>query len=148
MNKWYKAAQKVRAIYQKCAQYLTDSEALQIKGIYPTWEECVKRGFIDTNDQPGYKFIYDKNLYSCINANPVFQSNWIPGIGTESMYTCIDNKHIGSLEDPIPYNGNMELIQGLYYTQNNIIYLCIRNTDTPVYHALADLVNLYVEIIE
>lgn len=148
MNKWYNAALKVRAIYQKGAQFLIDSDALQIKGIYPTWEECVELGSIDTEGRVGYKFIYGEDLYSCVNANPTFQADWIPGVGTESLYTRVDEEHAGSLEDPIPYNGNMELMEGLYYIQNNIIYHCIRATETPVYHALADLVGLYVEVVK
>lgn len=148
MNKWYEAAQKVRVLYQKGAQFLTNLEALQVKGIYPTWEECVELGSIDTDGRAGYKFIYNEDLYSCVNGNPTFQADWIPGQGTESLYTRIDEEHEGTLEDPIPYNGNMELFEGLYYSQNDIVYHCIRNTETPVYHALADLVGLYVEVVQ
>ena len=42
-----------------------------------------------------------------------------PGIGTESMYTRIDEIHDGSEYDPIPYEDNMILVNGLYYTQKN-----------------------------
>ena len=40
----------------------------------------------------------------------------------------------------------MELTEGLYYSQNGIVYLCIRSSGQPVYHALSDLVGLYVEV--
>ena len=45
-------------------------------------------------------------------------------------------------------DGNMELFEGLYYIQNGIVYLCTRNTEQPVYHALSDLVGLYVEVYQ
>lgn len=34
-----------------------------------------------------------------------------------------------------------------YYTQNGALYLCNRDTVNPVYHALADLVGIYVEVV-
>ena len=35
--------------------------------------------------------------------------DWVPGVGTESIYTHIDETHDGTQYDPIPYDGNMEL---------------------------------------
>lgn len=146
MGKWTDAAMKVRPLYQKCAQHLDAQDALALKGIYPTWDELVKLGRVDTDNKPGYKFTYDKDLYSCVNGNPTFQADWIPGVGTESLYTRIDETHAGTYEDPIPYEGNMVLEKGKYYTQDGVIYICTRDTINPVTHALKDLVNLYVEI--
>lgn len=63
-----------------------------------------------------------------------------------ALYAVIDVAHAGTQDDPIPYNGNMALQSGKYYTQNNILYLCNRSTGQPVYNALAELVGLYVEV--
>ena len=63
-----------------------------------------------------------------------------------ALYTVIDVAHSGTQDDPIPYNGNMALQSGKYYIENNILYLCNRDTATPVYNALAELVGLYVEV--
>lgn len=41
----------------------------------------------------------------------------------------------------------MELKNNLYYSQYDIIYLCIRDSGIPVYHDLKDLVGLYVEVV-
>jgi hypothetical protein len=38
------------------------------------------------------------------------------------------------------------LVNGLYYTQNDRTYLCIRSTGVPVYNDLAELVDIYVEL--
>ena len=41
----------------------------------------------------------------------------------------------------------MELSEGLYYSQNGILYRCTQSTGQPVYNALAELVGLYVEVV-
>ena len=142
MSKWTEAVLRVRPLLQKGAQSLSNEEALQIKKIYPTWEELVELGSVEAD--AGYKFIHGEDLYSCINANPEFQTDWVPGVGTESLYTRIDETHTGTLEDPIPYEGNMALENGKYYVQAGVTYYCNRDTGTPVHHALDDLVGLYV----
>ena len=120
-----------------------DNTAMRMKAFYPDWADCVKLGKVE-HDKPGYKFSYGEKLFSCVNANPTFQSDWIPGVGTESLYTEICETHAGTLEDPVPYSGNMALENGKYYHQDYAIYLCTRDTVNPVYNALADLVGLYV----
>ena len=146
MTNWLEKAKAVKPFYQKGAQHLTDQEALKVKGIYPTWEECVELGSIDTNGETGYKFTYQGDLYSCVNANPTFQADWIPGIDTASLYTRIDETHAGTYEDPIPYDGNMVLEEGKYYSQDGVIYICTRDSGVALTHALKDLIGHYVEI--
>ncbi len=146
MGKWLDAAMKIRPLYQKGAQSLSDQEALSIKGIYPTWEECVELKQIDTNGETGYKFTYNGDLYSCVNANPTFQADWVPGIETAALYTRIDETHAGTYEDPIPYEGNMILEAGKYYSQDGVIYVCTRDSGIALTHALKDLVGHYVEV--
>ena len=41
----------------------------------------------------------------------------------------------------------MELEAGLYYTQDGVTYRCTTGTGQPVYHALAELVGIYVEVV-
>lgn len=141
MPKRHDAALRVKPLYQKGAQSLSDTEALEVKGIYPAWESL-----IGTAAEVDYKFIYDGRLYRVAQAH-TFQSNWIPGLDTASLYTLIDETHAGTFEDPIPYASGMELKQGLYYEQHGIIYYCTYSSAKPVYAALADLVPLYVEVV-
>lgn len=68
-------------------------------------------------------------------------------MGTESLYTRIDEHHDGTKYDPIPYSGNMALQNGKYYMQGGVLYKCTRDTGNPVYNALADLVGIYVELV-
>ena len=120
-----------------------DQMALRMLTFYPEWADLIGK----TVDKAEYKFQHNGKLYKTIPANHTFQADWIPGVGTESVYTCIDEEHDGSLADPIPYDGNMALMAGLYYIQNGVTYLCNRDTINPVYNALVDLVGLYVEAI-
>lgn len=124
---------------------LEDKIALTVKGLFPKWEDCVKLGSIESPE--GFRFVYNGKLYKCKNANPVFQADWIPDNGTESLYERIDEEHAGTLDDPIPYDGNMALVNGLYYVQDGVIYLCNRDTGNAVYNPLNELVGLYVEAV-
>ena len=118
-----------------------DNTALRMREFYPDWEDMIGQ----TVEKAGFRFKHGGNLYKTIPANHTFQADWVPGVGTESLYTRIDETHAGTLADPIPYNGNMALESGKYYSQNGVVYLCTRDTVNPVYNALADLVGLYVE---
>lgn len=146
MSKWTNEALRMQPYIQKGIQSLSDADALEIKTVYPTWKECVDLGQIDTNGETGYKFTYGDDLYSCVNANPTFQADWIPGIETAALYTRIDETHAGTYEDPIPYEGNMILEAGKYYSQDGVIYLCTRDSGIALTHALKDLVGHYVEV--
>lgn len=119
----------------------SDLDALAVKDIYPAWDSLVGQTV-----NVDFKLTYDGKLYKVIQAHTV-QADWMPGVGTESLYAVIDEGHTGAEDDPIPYDGNMELFEGLYYIQNGVTYRCIRNSGQPVYHALSDLVGLYVEVI-
>lgn len=118
----------------------SDLDALAVKDIYPAWDSLIGQTV-----NADFKLTYDGKLYKVIQAHTV-QSDWVPGVGTESLYAVIDEGHTGAEDDPIPYDGNMELTEGLYYTQDGIVYLCTRSTGQPVYHALSELVGLYVEV--
>ena len=119
----------------------SDLDALAVKGIYPAWDSLIGQTV-----NVDFKLTHDGKLYKVIQAHTV-QADWIPGVGTESLYAVIDEGHTGAEDDPIPYDGNMELTEGLYYTQDGIVYLCTRSTGQPVYHALSELVGLYVEVV-
>lgn len=119
-----------------------DNTALRMKSFYPTFDSVVGQTV-----KQGLKFTYDDKLWSVAQAELTIQAHYLPGAGTESLYTEICEVHAGTMDDPIPYSGNMELTNGLYYIQDSEIYLCIRDTVNPVHNPLAELVGLYVEIV-
>lgn len=120
---------------------IPDQTSLRMLNYYPTFEEAVGQTV-----KQGFKFVCDGKMYKTIQANLLIQAHYPPGAGTESLYVRIDVEHMGTLYDPIPYEGNMALENGKYYTQNGVLYLCTRDTGNAVYHPLADLVGLYVTV--
>lgn len=120
-----------------------DHTALRMLEFYPEWSCLIGQ----TVDKAEYKFQHNGKLYKTIPANHTFQADWVPGVGTESIYVRIDETHGGTKYDPIPYDGNMALESGKYYTQSGMTYLCSRDTVNPVYNALSELVGIYVEVI-
>ena len=137
-------ARNLRPYIEQAVQNLPDADGLKAKILYPRWEALAKKGSVEA--EAGYRFTYNGDLYKCTDKNPKFQADWVPGNGTAALYVRIDEAHAGTLADPIPYDGNMELKAGLYYIQSGVTYLCNRNTGQPVYNFLAELVGLYVEI--
>lgn len=73
------------------------------------------------------------------------QPRGIVEVSESEFWAVVDEEHAGTASDPIPYDGNMALVNGLYYTQDGVVYKCTRDTGTPVYAPLRDLVGLYVE---
>ena len=137
-------ARDLRPYIEQAVQNLPDADGLKAKALYPRWEALVKKGSVTA--EAGFRFTHNGDLYKCTDKNPKFQADWVPGNGTAALYVRIDEAHAGTLADPIPYDGNMELKAGLYYIQSGVTYLCNRNTGQPVYNSLAELVGLYVEI--
>lgn len=123
-----------------------DVTAYRMRAFYPEWADLAAEQY--TTDKAGFKFLSGGDLYKTIPATHTFASQWVPGSGTESLYVRIDETHDGTKYDPIPYNGNMELFAGKYYTQSGQTYRCTRDTGTAVFHPLAELVGIYVEIVE
>ena len=112
-----------------------DKTALRMVEFYPEWSA----GQAYT---AGDKVQYGSALWRCLQAH-TSQAGWEPE-NAPALWTEICESHAGTLADPIPYDGNMALMAGLYYIQDYVIYLCTRDTVNPVYNPMAELVGLYV----
>ena len=113
-----------------------DNTALRMKEFYPAWAAGAAYAV-------GYKVKRNGKLWRVIQAH-TSQTGWEPE-NAASLWEQINETHAGTMDDPIPYDGNMALTSGMYYMQDWVIYLCTRGTGNPVYHALSELVGLYVE---
>lgn len=124
-----------------------DAMALRMIAYYPEWESG--KAYTAANGCPvGYKVVRGGKLYK-LRTEHTSQDNWAPGsTGTESLWVEICEQHDGTKYDPIPYSGNMALENGKYYTQDDVLYLCNRDTGNPVYNALSELMGIYVEVVE
>lgn len=115
-----------------------DNTALRMVAFYPEWAS-------GTDYTAGFKVRRGGKLWRVLQAH-TSQAGWEPE-NAASLWTEICESHAGTLEDPIPYSGNMALESGKYYSQDGKVYRCTRDTGTPVYNALSELVGLYVEEI-
>lgn len=128
----------LRALIEKAAVSLPDEDALDGVELFPAWAA-------GNMYEMGHRFRYDGKLYKVLQAH-TSQADWLPD-STPSLYAEVEKPGQGDTPDnPISYNGNMELIEGKYYSQNNTVYHCFRGTGIPVYSNLADLVGIYVEV--
>lgn len=138
-----KMAETIQEISKKINRIdLTDNEALSVKDFYPTWESK-----IGDNVEQGYKMLYNDNLWR-VRQNHLVQEIYPPSLSTAALYEVINYQHEGTIDDPIPYNPPMEIFNSKYYIQNDIKYLCNRDSGTALSHDLSALVGLYVEIIK
>lgn len=131
-------AYRLRRLIEKAAVSLSNEDALNAVELFPAWAVGVSYAL-------DVRVRYGEKLYKVLQAH-TSQADWMPG-STPSLYAEVEKPGQGDTpKDPIPYSGNMELFKDKYYSQDGVVYRCIRNTDTPVYNALRDLVGLYVEV--
>ena len=116
-----------------------DNTALRMVQFYPEWTPGLALTV-------GARVRWANMLWKVLQAHTA-QAGWEPDT-VPALFANIDETHAGTLADPIPYAGNMALVKGRYYYQDGQFFLCTRDTVNPVYHALVDLVGLYVEIVE
>lgn len=119
---------------------LRDEDALLILPYIPEWASYVgkslKSGFVVKHGGRPWRVRQDI---------PSVLENQAPGIDTAALYERIDEKHEGTVGDPIPYEAPMEIFSGKYYTEDGLLYLCTRDSGTALTHGLAELVGQYVE---
>lgn len=122
---------------------IPDQEALDCISIFPEWESYIGKSMPE-----GVRTQYEGKLYKSRQEIPTVLANQPPGIETAALYVVIDQEHEGTLEDPIPYDQMMEVFNGKYYLEDEIIYKCIRDSGQPLYATCASLVGNYFEVAE
>ena len=126
---------------------LSDEQALQVKDLYPAWEDLVGQALT-----AGYKLTYNGDLYKVIQAHTA-QSDWLPS-ATPALYGLVGTgvstggEHAGTQEDPIPYEQMMVIEQGKYYTQDGILYVGLMDAPNGYPNDLKDLATLAQKVTE
>lgn len=130
---------------------LSAEQMLTHKAFAPKWGE--DEGFREGDTVvKGDKFTYEGKLYAVLQDHTILP-HYYPSVNTAALYVEVtpdyteEGEEYGTLENPIPYEGNMILENGKYYTQDGVVYLCNRDSINPVYHALSALVGQYVEVV-
>ena len=129
-------AKQLRQLIEQLTVTMSDETALTGVELFPMW--AIGRAYA-----AGDRVQHGGKLWRTLQAH-TSQAGWEPE-NAASLWTEICESHAGTLEDPIPYSGNMALESGKYYMQDGKVYRCIRDTGNPVYNALSELVGLYVE---
>ena len=130
---------RLRRHIETAVQSLSDSDALEAVTLYQEWAT-------GQTYAAGYKVQHGGKLCRCLQAH-TSQAGGEPETAA-SLWPAVCGTSGGTQYDPNPYDGNMALEAGLYYTQGGVVYLFNRDTGQPVYNALADLVGIYVEVAE
>ena len=117
-----------------------DNTAMRMMAFYPAFDSIIGQTV-----SKGYKFTHNGKLWRVIQPSLTIQAHYAPGEGMESLYEQVNETHDGTMDDPIPYSGNLALESGKYYYQDSEIYLCFRDSVNPVYQPLSQLVGRFVE---
>jgi hypothetical protein len=127
---------------------LSPAEALQVQSWYPKLFET--EGYEEGKPIfTGTRVQYQGKLWE-VRQNHNIVAQFAPSLATASLWMEVveETADLGTIENPIAYDGNMELEEGRYYSQDGVVYLCTRSTGVPVYNALKDLVGIYVSVVE
>lgn len=136
--------EQVRAIREamdKAGVLLTSEQAATVTYLFKPWKAVDDNGnavHYNVNDRRRFNDV----VYQCRQAHDA-QAHQTPDI-VPALWLRLDVDHAGTLEDPIPYATGMEIFNGKYYKENDILYLCNRDSGTALYNNLADLVGHYV----
>ena len=130
---------------------LTDDQAIFVKDLYKNWEDDEDGYEYDINNPEDLRKNYGEYLWR-LNKNHRKQKNWFPG-SEPALWVLIQEKHKGTLEDPIPVPdiigiSGFEYEYGKYYAQDNVIYLAKREGKQDgekeiLYFKPSDLLNQY-----
>lgn len=129
-----KIARKINSLH------LSNNEALSVMNLYPTWMSKV-----GCTIEAGDITQYDGKLWKARQTHTALDI-YPPSIYTAALYEVVEKEHEGTIDDPIPYTPPMEIYEGKYYTQDDVLYECIRSSGTALSHDLSALVGIYVII--
>ena len=132
----------VKMAIKQARQITDDQEALAVKCLYKNWSKQLGRELT-----VGEYVQHGDRLYRVLTTH-IAQENWEPGVGTESMFVVIDKVHAGTIDDSIPWNANMECEEGKYYSEDGVIYLCIRTSGIALQCKIVDVLGNYFQLAE
>lgn len=118
--------------------HVPDEEAADVAWMAERWES-------EKAYAVGDRVQYDGLLYKCRMAH-TSQSTWTPDV-TPSIWEVISPEHEeGTHDNSFTYNVGMEIFNGKFYKEDDVLYECIRDSGTPLYNRLADLIDIYVKV--
>lgn len=120
---------------------ITNTKALEYAAIIYPWEELIGELL------PIGKIVsHDDKLWR-VRQEHTAQTGWMPSLDSASIWEVIEVEHSGTIDDVIPYNPPMEIHEGKYYIEDDVLYKCNRDSGTALTHPLSALIGSYVEMI-
>lgn len=102
--------------------------------------------YIGQSLKVGQLVTYEDRIYRVRQEIAVVLADQYPSTNTAALYEVIEKEHTGEADDPIPYLPPMEIFAGKYYTEDDVLYVCTRDSETALSHTLASLVGIYVAV--
>lgn len=100
---------------------LTDTVALSIPDLLPTWAELLSAG---NQVAAGVCLTHKGQTYRVVQAVTPIESQPPGGEGMLAVYRPIEREHTGTPSDPIPWVYGMDCYSGKYYSYEGNTYLC------------------------
>ena len=116
---------------------LSDTVALSIPDILPSWDELLATG---NQVAAGVCLVHDGQTYRVVQDVTPIESQPPDMDGMLAIYRPIDREHAGTMADPIPWVYGMDCVEGKYYSYNGKTYRvaeggtmspCVWPPDTP-----------------
>lgn len=116
---------------------LSDTTALSIPDILPTWDELLASG---NHVAAGVCLVHNGQTYRVVQDVTPLESQPPDMDGMLAVYRPIEREHTGTMADPIPWVNGMDCVEGKYYGYNGKTYRvaeggtmspCMWPPDTP-----------------
>ena len=121
----------------------SNNDALKVKDLFDDWIDYTAD---DADNLKKGQIVKTTDGLWRVRQEHKAQKHYPPSIHTASLYERIVKDHKGTADDPIPYEPPMEIFKDKYYIQENVKYLCTRDSEQALTHNLSELVGLYVEV--
>ena len=123
---------------------LTAEQMYRHTDYYEAWVGGVDYITNQIRTDPTYKD--GSYLFQCRNGHTsqeIYPPHLVP-----ALWARIPRPDEGTHDNPIEYDASvgMELENGKFYTEDDVLYECFRDSGQPVYNRLADLVGIYVRV--
>lgn len=118
---------------------ITNEEALDRMIIIYDWKHYIGKPL-----KVGQCVVEGDNVYRVRQDITEVLDIYPPSLVTASLYEVIVLTATGTKDDPIHYTPPMEIYKDKYYIQNDVLYLCTRDSGAALSHNLQDLINIYV----
>lgn len=115
---------------------LNNNDTIKFKDYLPDWNDYVGKSL-----PKDFKFKYNNQPYQTLQYINIVLENQTPDI-VYALYAIINEEHDGTLEDPIPYQQQMAIEKGKYYSQYGVVYLAVQNMPTGMPYDLSQIPSI------